>query len=800
MFKLYRFAFIGIIVLSSLKITPCFAQALIPANFTAEQKINSINLVGNKTVSSEAILNCMSIKINSMATKQAIASDIKAIYATGYFQDVEIQQPLAGELVVKVNEKPTINDIQFEGFEVVTKASLKDKIISKKYNIVDEKKISQDLRTIEQAYVEKGYYLAKASYYFQEIQPGVVNIVFKVKENTAIVVRNVSIVGNEYFSDYELSTIMGTKAFSWASFFNSTGLFRDEYLRADQQNLTYFYRDNGFAEATVSAPNSLLNKNKTDIDVAYYIEQGEKYNVGKITISGDIITSIPEIKKALTLKEGELYRISKFNQDMKILKTYYGDHGFAFAYVYPRFRVDRKAKLYDVDYQITKGEKAYFRKIMIEGNVKTRDNVIRRAIKVSEGQLFNSTNLDKSKDNINRLGFFEGEVVPLESPDQANNAVDLLIHVKEKSTGSLQASLGASPNTSGGSGVTFFGSGQYQEKNFLGRAYGLGVNLQLSPTPNDSSKFNYTIGLNFSNPSLFDGPWSYSLGANYSKQVQSLTSVAGLSQSYLTTKSSTGSLTVGREIIENLRFYLGYSLSRYYLDPSVPLTAKFYKSGKSEEISQAITYEDTDNYLTPTSGIYLNLTNIVGLKIFTGEYNYGVVSANATYYLPVPFTETFKTNFRFSFSPQYAYQTRKDEALPYWKRLQLGNAYQMKGYSNSGETITPTIPVNISPLTGQTISLAYGGDKSLYGVAEYFIPIVPEAGLRFVTFAEAGEVLLDSQDLELNDIKYDVGFGFRWITPIAPFRFEWAFPVEHNQLGQAHFVFTIGYDSVGAGT
>ena len=211
------------------------------------------------------------------------------------------------------------------------------------------------------------------------------------------------LLGNEYFSDSEIQSFMATKPFSWLSILSSSGLYKDEFIAADQQNITYYYRDNGYAEATVASPLSRLDKNKRDIGVSFFIEEGERFNIGKVTINGDLIESEDELKENLSLKETAIYRISKFNFDMKTLKVTYGDKGYAFAYIYPTFNIDRAKKIYDINYNITKGEKAYFRKITIEGNIKTRDNVIRRALKVSEGQLFNSTKLDKSKSNIERL-------------------------------------------------------------------------------------------------------------------------------------------------------------------------------------------------------------------------------------------------------------------------------------------------------------------------------------------------------------------------------------------------------------
>lgn len=772
-----------------------FSQA--PLQFPTQWEQTSvakITIIGNKTVTNEAILNLMTIKVGTKLTQSLVSNDIKSIFGSSYFQDVKIDKTSDNELIISVVEKPTVNDIFYEGFDIVSASSVKDKILTKKYTIVDEKKLSQDLRSIEQAYTEKGYYLSKPTYTLEQTEQGSVNVVFQVKENRPIQIRKVDLLGNEYFSDSELQSFMATKPFSWMSILSSSGLYKDEFIAADQQNITYYYRDNGYAEATVASPLSRLEKNKRDIGVSFFIEEGERFNIGKITISGDLIDSENELKEQLALKENEIYRISKFNSDMKALKVIYGDKGYAFAYVYPTFNIDRVKKLYDINYNITKGEKAYFRKITVEGNVKTRDNVIRRALRVSEGQLFNSTKLDKSKINTERLGFFE-TVQIIQEPDQANNAMDLKVIIKEKPTGKISASLGASPDTSG-SGVTFFGQAQYQEPNLLGKAYNVGLTGQISPNQQDTSEFNYSIGVNFGNPSIFDSPWSYGLGANYSHNVTSLTSSSAINKVYITQVVKSANVSVGREIIENLRFNLGYSISDTNTDPSVPLTAKFSASGTTEKFIQNLTYDATDNYINPTSGLFLSGTNSIAFKGYWGQYTFGSSSALISGYIPVNYSENFKTNFRLAFQPRFVYQIKNDKPVPIWERLSLGNSYFMKGYSNAGESITSTIPVTISPITGQTVNLNFGGNRSFYSTIEYFLPVIPQAGLRFVTFAEAGTVLDDYDSFSADKIKYDIGFGFRWTTPIAPFRFEWAFPIDKNgQMGQAHFIFSIGSDS-----
>ncbi|BBH54408.1 outer membrane protein assembly factor BamA [Fluviispira sanaruensis] len=756
--------------------------------------VSKITIIGNKTVTNEAILNLMSIKQGTNLTANSVAKDIKSIFSSSYFQDVKFDLGLNGELIISVIEKPTVHDILYEGFDIVSSSSLKDKIVTKKYTIVDEKKLSQDLRSIEQAYIEKGYYLAKASYTLESTQSGSVNIVFKIKENRPIEVRKVNLLGNDYFSDSELQSFMVTKPFSWNSILTSSGLFRDEYVAADQQNITYYYRDNGYAESTVIAPISRLTRNKKDINVSFFIEEGERFNIGSIKILGDLIENEEEIKNKLLLKEKEIYRISKFNYDMKNLKVIYGDQGYAFTYIYPTFNIDRAKKLYNINYTITKGEKAYIRKITIEGNVKTRDNVIRRAIKINEGQLFNATKIEKSKSLIEKLGYFE-TVQLVQEPDQAHNAVDIKVLVKEKSTGSLSASLGASPDTNGSSGLSFFGQLQYQERNLIGKAYGVGANVQISPSPRGNGSVNYTLSLNFGNPSIYDGPWSFGTNLTTSLNEQSVTTSSSIEQVYITQTTNSFGFSIGREILENLRFNLGYNISETNTDPSVPLTQKFYASGRTEKISQTLTYDITDNYVSPTSGLFLSGTNAFGFELFGGQYKFGTMSGLGALYIPLDFSENYRTNFRIAFQPKYVYQTSKSNSVPYWERLTLGNSYYMKGYSGPGEALTTTAAVAISPITGQTTTFTIGGNRSFYGVIEYFVPIIPQAGLRLVTFGEAGTVLDDYDTFSFDKIKYDIGFGFRWTTPIAPFRFEWAFPIEQGNIGKAHFIFSIGTDS-----
>jgi len=762
------------------------------------ESITSIKISGNNTLSEDAVMNVLTLKVGQTPSKQSVRNNVKSLIETGYFSDVSIAQDPDGALTIHLQEKPTLRDVDFEGFTVVSDSSFKDKLLTKPYSILDEKKLAQDLKTIEQEYVEKGYYLAKATYTLQPTgQKNVFNIIFSVIENIPVSVRQVNLLGNNYFADSQLKGFMMTRSKTWLSFLNSSGIFRDEFLDADQNNLAFFYRDNGFAEATVATPNAILDKSKTNVDVSFYIEQGERFKIDKITFAGDLIVPQGDLKKKLTLHEGEYYKISKFSNDMRILKNFYGDRGYAFAYVYPSFDIDRLNKTYSVTYHITPGTKAYFKRINITGNEKTRDNVIRRALKVSEGELFNATKLEKSKAEIEYLGFFS-KVEVLQNADEKSGFINLTFFVEEKSTGQFRASLGASPSSFGGGDFKVFGDLNYRERNLLGLGYALSTNVQISPSQDQAGSLNYSFGLDFMNPSVYNSAWNFGVSGTYSYQVQSITqtSAANPLDVYIKQKSVVASASIGREIIDHLRLVFGYNYSQYFVDPSIPLTQDYYQNGRTEEVTQSLVYDITDDATLPTSGFYGSALNALGVRWTGGQYNYGTLVANFAYYLPVYFTKEFKTNFRFVFIPRYVYKTKKLQNVPYWKRFTLGNTYYMKGYTNQGEIISPTVPVTISPVTGQTINMYTGGNRSFYGAAEYFVPLIPEVGLRFVVFAEAGTVLDDNEFMKLSNVKYDVGFGMRWTTSVAPFRFEWAFPVEKNgRLGESHFVFTVGLDS-----
>ncbi len=747
-----------------------------------QESITGIKVRGNSKVEPDAIITMLENRVGDTLDAKRVQRDIRKLYELGYFSEVKFlkESSSAGvEIIIEVVEKPAIVSIEFEGFESVTQEDLKDKLDTKLYTIVNEASINSDLRVIEKQYAEKGFYLASATYKLESKSPSEVALKYVATEGEKVRIGEVHILGNEFFKDAELIDKLMTRPLTRGSSFSSVGsMYNDDFVNRDLEFLSLFYRDYGFAKIKVAKPIIQLESDRQFANVTFQVEEGQQYNVSSIDVVGDLLFPKEELLEAMKLKPGELFRYSRFRADIEMLIDKYGDLGYAFVDVDPRTPFDDDKKTVALTYNITKGDKVYFGKLNITGNGKTRDNVIRRELEIADTELYSGTRLRASKSNIERLGFFE-EVQSIKSRDPNNPQVlDYQFKVKEKATGQLQAALGFQPG-SAQSDQTWFGQGRYNEENQSGKGWKTNV------TGKWNGSRTYDLSIGFTDPRLDDGPWSLGFTVFKNVSVMRVTEAVEVLDDRIG-----GSATLGRSLFELVRGSMTYKISNITQTTDSFLLSRLKEGGLSSSVVLGLRRNSTNNYIDPTEGSDLGISQtFTGGEILRGDHQFMETSFNASYYFPIDFTDTYRTYFRLHNTTAHIYPMA-GKPIPLFERYKLGGPNNLRGY-DLGE-IGPQFNILQSP-NGTVSRYIKGGDKQIFFQIEYFMPLIPEAGIKLLTFADAGNVFDDSEELNLGRLKRDFGFGFRWITPVAPFRFEWAYPYENGKVGDLQFIFYLGY-------
>ncbi len=762
----------------------CLAFIFLIPGVSIAQMIKKMSVRGNTKVESDAILTILETSKGKPLDPGIVKNDIVELYELGYFSDIRFfknEVPGGLHVIVEVKEKPAIIEIAFEGLSELAEEDFKDKLETRLYTIVNESTITRDLRVIEKQYLEKGYFLARATYKLENLGGSKHEVLLKyvVDEGGVVQVGDLFIQGNEYFSYTELVSQMLSKPITRSSTFSPpSSVYNEDFVKRDVAVTSELYKDRGFTEVEISTPDVIMDADRRYVRISFDINEGLQYRVGGIEISGDILYPKDEMKEWMFLKKGDLFRISRFRKDIEMLMDKYGDKGYAFVYVNPKHRYDRENKVVYLNYEIDKGEKVYFGDMIVIGNDKTRDNVIRRELEVADSELYSGTRLAQSKKNIERLGFFE-EVQVIRKRDVQNpQMLNHDIKVKEKPTGQLQAAIGYSPGAKGAAENNWFGQGRYNEDNQSG--YGWKSNV----TGKWNGGKNYTFELSLTDPRVNDSYWSLGGSAFWKNEV---TPIAGIE---LQEEKKGGRLVLGRRLFELVRGSVAYQYSLIRQSSDRYLIERFREDGIASSVTFSLSRNDTDNFLDPSEGTTASVSQkIVGGPLLNGERQYLESRLVGTVYYPIDYTETYRTYFKLHLDLGLLNQYENAE-IPIIDRYRLGGYNNLRGFGL--RTISPKFPLKRSP-DGAITYFEYGGVKQFFAQLEYFFPLIPDANIKGLFFTDLGRVYSEGEELEAKGFYRDFGFGFRWITPIAPFRFEWAYPVIDGEVGDSEFIFSLGF-------
>lgn len=738
--------------------------------------IQHIVFKGNRKVEVDALKLKINTSVSSPLNLETIRSDIKSLYALDYFDNIAVYASGSTNdltLTYELKERPSIVEITFDGIEEFEDEHFNEKLGAKIYTIVNQRKIAEDLATIESEYIDKGYYLVDVSYKLEKVSTHEVKLVYVINEHNKTRVRRIHILGNTFFDDARLKQQLAIQEFNRMSWMSSTGIYKDEFFNRDTQFIEFFYMDHGFVRVKVAKPLVFLSPDRDWIDITYSLVEGPQYYVSDVRVTGDIISTEKELTHRLRSKPEKLYKHSSFIRDIETLTDYYADFGYAFVNVTPERPVDDDKKLVSIHYDIQKGEKVYFGDIRIVGNDKTRDNVIRRQLTITEGALYSGSKLKASKIQVQRLGFFKE--VTLRTQKVPNRAVvDIIVTIVEKSTGQFQMGVGFSGRES------WFMTTQISENN----VFGLGQRVSIEGQYNGTS---HKASVNWREPYLLDSDWN--IGLSLYKWLQPGDKPDAASETPEENKIGFR-FSLGHPIMRNLSLHFAYKLENQSFDKISPLYEYFYPTATTSSLESILDFNSTNNYIDPSSGTKLLATFEYAGGLLGGEQDYGKLLAQATYYYNIPFSDYWQTYFRLNAEYHSLIQI-SDEKIPNAGRFKSGGPKTNRGYPWSA--ITPTVMIQ-EPFKAFPRQFNKGGTQMLQFNLEYFYPLISEAGLKGVIFGDASNVFDDDQSLTLKHLKYGVGAGIRWITPIAPLRFELAYPyyAETGKFGELIHHFFIG--------
>ncbi len=780
---------------------------------------------GTRYIEETAVLANVSLRAGDAITPDRVRRDIAAIYRTGFFEDVRVWVDREADgrqrLVYEVVEKPSVADVRIEGNKKVDEDDLNELIDFRDFGVVNDAEIASTVQKIRAKYVEKGFYLASVTADVVPVGPARVDVVFKIVENRKVLVHRIDFVGNDEVSDRKIKKYLQTREAGFAPWLTQSGTFDADKLEADQQTVQYVFLEEGYLDAKAEPPQVFLSPDKRFLYISYRVEEGERYDIGKVSVSGDflpqegltldaaeqitrgrLVADIQELqwrasvgkrakeprvwlRKGAELVPGKPFKYSTMNAVMQNLSRFWGDQGYAYANVVPNTRPNPATHTVDINLEIDRGDKMKVGRIEISGNDPTFDKVVRREVLINEGETYRGSLVDASKVRLQRLGFFES--VDVTTPKgSAPGEIDLNVKVTEQPTGSFSLGLGYS------NFEKLAVNGSIQKNNFMGLGFNLNASINWSALRRQAS-------LSFFDPYFLDSRWTMSVDGYWTEQ-----------RFQIDTYQRGASLSVGRYLDRrnDLTLRVKYTLEDVgllSLDAYRKrlLGGELFRNGLTSRVGVSFSIDKRNNRVLPTKGILANaeVTMAGGfrldedrvLSILGGDFNFVEANLNFRWYQPV-IPKSDMLIFRFNTTLGQIWST-DGRVVPFIHRFRAGGIQSIRGFQ--WFSLGPYLR-NITsddPTLGDS-RINVGGTSTWINNIELESPIVKAAGISAVVFFDAGNAFGDpwgNGGIDLFGLRTSAGAGIRWRSPIGPLRFELGFPLRPQE-GEKRslFDFTIG--------
>ncbi|MEW5909392.1 MAG: outer membrane protein assembly factor BamA, partial [Thermodesulfobacteriota bacterium] len=722
------------------------------------EKIVEVTISGNKRIETDAVKRIIQVKPGDVYIPKKLSEDLKRIYQMGYFEDVQVEsrESPSGRIVLfKIQEKPTIRRIRFKGNRKFDDKELTEALDIRTGSILNNFKIRSNVKRIEDLYRGKNYHNAQVSYEIEELKNNQADLEFGIKEGEKLKIKTIRFEGNTVFNADELKKVMKTSEKGLFSFITSSGELDKEKLSQDMAGLGAFYQNNGYLYAKVAEPT--VEYVDEWIFVTFKIYEGPRFKVGKVLFSGDDLLSSDQKKKQIRIGSQPYFSREVVRNDVLTLTDIYTDQGYAYAEISPKIEEDAKNLVVDITYSIRKGKPVFFEKILITGNKKTRDKVIRRELQVYEGELFSSQLMKRSMRNLYRLEYFD-DIKVQTLKGSADDQMILKLDVVERSTGSFSVGAGYSSEDD------LFAMASITQRNLFGR--GQIVNLE-AHIGGSSDRYNFS----FTEPWLFEIPLSsgfdlYRWRKDYDVYDK---------------ESAGGVLRASYPVFKDTRAYLSYTYEIANVEDieedAPPSVKEMEGQNIQSSVAASLRYDSRNRLFNTTEGSDHSIgVEYAGLG---GDIGFTKYTAKLSRYFPI-----YKGTVGFLHLKGGYVRKNPDGKLPDYERFYLGGINSLRGFK--WRTVSPVDD------EGNRI----GGDKFIQLNAEYLVPLFKEAGIVGLLFFDAGNAFNDDENIDLNNTRETAGFGFRWYSPVGPIRLEYGFildPREDEGRGRWEFSISTGF-------
>jgi len=745
---------------------------LLGAVLANAQQITSINFKGLVHLSPETAKEIMGLKVGDDLSGDSTDRAIAKLFRQGYFDDIYIENE-GGDVTVTVKEKPSIARIDIKGVVTNDKTAIDGLINIKQGNMYDELAIERAKERIRQYYESKGYFDTIVDVTKEPVagNESSLFVTMNINRGENIIIENVNLVGAKLFDYDDVEPVVANKerefmGWMWGRNDGKVKLFE---LPNDPARIQDKYYQKGYLDATVSNPYLNAYMDNYTADLTYYVTEGEQYRVSSVDIEAPEFLELDKEKilKDFRLESGDVMNSARLRQDMKKLDDIVADKGYAFVRINPKTEKNVEDKTVSIVYEVVPDEKVYIRNVQISGNDRTVDRVVRRELYLTEGNLYSRTDLQDSKDALRRTSYFDE--VEIEEQRVGANQVDLLVKVKEASTGSISGGIGY------GSSDGLLLNASVSDTN----VFGSGLKGVISVDRSDN-ELSGQIGL--TNPRLFDS--EYSLGGTlYANDY---------SWNNYDEKSYGLNVVVGRKLTRNLSASLGYIIEQSRISGlSDVLKTVGYKDGKSLKSSliPSITYNSTDDYYLPRTGIIASTSlEFAGVG---GDEKFLKSRTNFNWYQGIREWVDYDLIFRFKSSFGKIWDRGW---VPINERLYLGGIRNLRGFES--RTVSPKVKV----ASGSWYET--GGDTSFNSSAELSFPLIERVKMRGLLFVDYGVIrgrianvtapgIVDYIDGRIS--RYSAGAGIEWVTPMGPLQLIFAKPLKKQDGDDTStFEFTIG--------